>query len=148
MSAPAELLSHDSPSPLLCSRRTFLATKFTLDKCYSSRARQHVALSDAALHAFKARSHLLGQLAYRIRVAVVGSVGLKNAKSTSTVLRSAPLPLGDRCDSSSSSTGGDESHASSGAERRCVRLSARALPTAKSLQIDAKCAEVRAPRSR
>ncbi|KAL1724941.1 hypothetical protein EV714DRAFT_278010 [Schizophyllum commune] len=39
MSAPAELLSHDySPSPLLCSRRTFLATKFTLDKCYSCRA--------------------------------------------------------------------------------------------------------------
>ncbi|KAL1701444.1 hypothetical protein EV121DRAFT_294281 [Schizophyllum commune] len=74
----------------------------------------------AALDTFEARSHLLGRLAYRIRVAVVGSVVLKNGKSTSTVLRSAPVPLGDRFDSSSSSTGGDESHARSGAERRCV----------------------------
>ncbi|KAL1730067.1 hypothetical protein EV714DRAFT_273026 [Schizophyllum commune] len=42
-SAPAEPLSPDLPSPLLCPRRTFLAalilaTKFTLDKCYSNRA--------------------------------------------------------------------------------------------------------------
>ncbi|KAL1749763.1 hypothetical protein FB107DRAFT_280349 [Schizophyllum commune] len=43
MSAPAELLSHDPPSPLLCSRRTFLATKFTLDRCYSSRARATIS---------------------------------------------------------------------------------------------------------
>ncbi|KAI4293978.1 hypothetical protein K525DRAFT_213746 [Schizophyllum commune Loenen D] len=37
-SAPAEPVSPDFPSPLLCARRTFLAmlaTKFTLDKCYS-----------------------------------------------------------------------------------------------------------------
>ncbi|KAL1697987.1 hypothetical protein EV121DRAFT_218832 [Schizophyllum commune] len=42
-SAPAEPLSLDLPSPLLCPRRTFLfmlilATKSTLDKCYSIRA--------------------------------------------------------------------------------------------------------------
>ncbi|KAL1711294.1 hypothetical protein EV715DRAFT_215464 [Schizophyllum commune] len=41
-SAPAEPLSLDLPSPLLCPRRTslvmlILATKSTLDKCYSIR---------------------------------------------------------------------------------------------------------------
>ncbi|KAL1671138.1 hypothetical protein EV122DRAFT_285285 [Schizophyllum commune] len=86
--------------------------------------RRHTSNNDraAALDTFMARSHLLGRLAYRIRVAVVGSVVLKDGKSTSTVLRSALVPLGDRFDSSSSSTGGDESHARTGAERRCVRL--------------------------
>ncbi|KAL1711373.1 hypothetical protein EV715DRAFT_215390 [Schizophyllum commune] len=42
-SAPAEPLSLDLPSPSLCPRRTFLvvlilATRSTLDKCYSNRA--------------------------------------------------------------------------------------------------------------
>ncbi|KAL1697813.1 hypothetical protein EV121DRAFT_274837, partial [Schizophyllum commune] len=76
----------------------------------------------ADLDSFMVRSHLLGMLARRILGVVVGLAVLKNGKSTSTVLRSAPVPLGDRFDSSSSSTGGDESHARSGAERRCVRL--------------------------
>ncbi|KAL1671208.1 hypothetical protein EV122DRAFT_285199 [Schizophyllum commune] len=128
MSAPAELLSHDSPSPLLCSRRTFLATKFTPDKCYSSRAANslddsgHCRLTEdaedmnlsepiprgstsrcrtAALDASLARSHLLSRLARRIPGVVVGPIG--------------PWWVG-----------GDESLARSGAERRCAGLSARA----------------------
>ncbi|KAL1698183.1 hypothetical protein EV121DRAFT_297470 [Schizophyllum commune] len=106
MSAPAELLSHDSPSPLLCSRRTFLATKFTLDKCYSSRAR------------FRRRRTCNAQ----------GLVGLdvllarchRTCKPPRRVLDVVVVPAGPWW------VGGDESLARSGAERRCAGLSARA----------------------
>ncbi|KAL1698030.1 hypothetical protein EV121DRAFT_297639 [Schizophyllum commune] len=50
----------------------------------------------------------------------------KNAKSTSNVPRSAPVPLAERCDAGPWWVGGDESRARSGAERRCARPSARA----------------------
>ena len=78
----------------------------------------------AALDASKARSHLLGKLARRILGVVVGLAGeyfchrfrlfltalkgLKNAKPTSTVLRPAPVPLGDRCDPVPWWAGGEE----------------------------------------
>ncbi|KAL1711551.1 hypothetical protein EV715DRAFT_297963 [Schizophyllum commune] len=103
MSAPAELLSHDySPSPLLCSRRTFLATKFTLDKCYSCRAR------------FRRRRTCNAQ----------GLVGLdvliarchRTCQPPRRALDVVVVPAGPW------RVGGDESRARSGAERRCARL--------------------------
>ncbi|KAL1724863.1 hypothetical protein EV714DRAFT_240403 [Schizophyllum commune] len=90
--------------------------------------RCHTSNNDraAALDTFMARSHLLGRLAYRARVAVVASVGLKDAKTMSIVPSATPVLFGDRFDSRSSSTGGDESHARSSDPRRCLRLFAGA----------------------
>ncbi|KAL1753573.1 hypothetical protein FB107DRAFT_276651 [Schizophyllum commune] len=89
----------------------------------------------AALDAFKARSHLLGQLARRILGVVYGLVALRNARLTPIVPRSAPVPLGDRCDTSPWWAGGEE--------RRGAPLR-YAFGRANNLQMDVKCAKVRA----
>ncbi|KAI5821872.1 hypothetical protein K523DRAFT_422320 [Schizophyllum commune Tattone D] len=71
----------------------------------------------------------------------------KKAKSTSNVPRSAPVPS---LNAATQARGGWEGMSlGRGAARSAAALDfSRALSIAKSLQIDAKCAEVRAPRSR
>ncbi|KAL1698035.1 hypothetical protein EV121DRAFT_274705 [Schizophyllum commune] len=64
------------------------------------------ALTD--LDTLTARSHHLDQLARRTLGVVAGLATLRNAKSTSIVPRSAPVPLGDRCDTSPWWAGGEE----------------------------------------
>ncbi|KAL1698032.1 hypothetical protein EV121DRAFT_274707 [Schizophyllum commune] len=56
------------------------------------------ALTD--LDTLTARSHHLDQLARRTLGVVAGLATPRNAKSTPIVPRSAPVPLGDRCDTS------------------------------------------------
>ncbi|KAL1697793.1 hypothetical protein EV121DRAFT_274855 [Schizophyllum commune] len=79
-----------------------------------------LTLPQAALDAFMARSHMLGQLACRILGVAIGLVGLKNAKPMSIVPRSAPEPLGDRCEACSNRVGGHGFRARSSAERCCA----------------------------
>ncbi|KAL1724698.1 hypothetical protein EV714DRAFT_240519 [Schizophyllum commune] len=79
-----------------------------------------LTLPQAALDAFMARSHMLGQLACRILGVAIGLVGLKNAKPMSIVPRSAPAPLGDRCEACSNRVGGHGFRARSSAERCCA----------------------------
>ncbi|KAL1724685.1 hypothetical protein EV714DRAFT_278346 [Schizophyllum commune] len=115
----------------------------------------HIYQTD--LDTLTARSHHLDQLACRTLGVVAGLTTLRNAKSTPIVPRSAPVPLGDRCDTSPWWAGGEERRGAPllytfRRERRCTppRVPTSRKPFSAPLQrpkkceIDVNCAKVRA----